>query len=237
MKIAIIIPVVNPRLADGLILSIQQNTIQPDQIVIIDNVHDGVYNSLVSNNGYCYYKTSSFIGTNEAWKLGLGLVSPDIDIIGIYNDDLILNYLFFEKLLWIMNVECGPKCAVAIPSKQRYLNCLERIPPTSNRYYVPRVRRGYCMNIRKSFLNIMPGIPEGMRIYYGDNWIWETSKTLGYFWVKMPDNPVYHYQGYTAKSIPEKQIRTQRKREQRILIKELRRWRSQARTSQILSRQ
>ncbi len=232
MKIVVIIPVVQPKLANELLLSIKQNIILPDVIFAIDNVQASPhFQSHIPELPLIQIPTSDeFIGTNEAWKLGLDRLPTDADIICIFNDDIVLNPYFFAKLIGLLKAS-GKFCACAIPTVVPYAQ-LKNTSLSQNRFRQAQKRNGFAMCFKKDLFMKFPPIPPTMKIFYGDDWYYSCSKALDLHWIRMLDNPVFHHKGATVHQYPDKQMRTQRKNEWRIFLKEWRKWRLHQLTKQ-----
>ena len=61
-----------------------------------------------------------------------------------------------------------------------------------------RKREGWAYTILKSFLDKIPEIPDELKTYYGDDWFWFHSNRLGFRWIKMIDNLIFHYRSVSV---------------------------------------
>ncbi len=225
-KIDIIIPVVQARLARELLRTIRGNTILPSRLIIIDNTQKH-FDINIPEMTIAIIHTSKMIGTNEAWKTGLRLTNADF--ICIFNDDILLNHLFFQKMIEIVkDKEC-----IAAPSITRKLGRLQNISLTPNRERVITGRRGCAFCIHKKILNIIPPIPDDLKIFCGDDWIFNCARVFNFDCIEMSDNPIFHHLGATTRTFPLTKIRNIREREKQIYRKEFHRWLTQQQTEQM----
>lgn len=189
MKIEIIVPIVIDKLFPVFLESVEANSILPQRIILIDN----------TSNGFCLNgsrieitKLRSKTGkVNESWNLGIKNVSSDCDLVGIYNDDIVLNSGFFQRTIEVF--EWNSLCAASCPNTVDKSVELRR--GKVNRIKM-KTREGWCFTIRKRVLDLMSPIPDNKIItFFGDNWFWLHTHRLGYFWGKDLGNTIWHHKG------------------------------------------
>lgn len=221
MKISVIIPAVNEILVNELLFSIRLNTHIPDDILVINNTPTGRLKIIVPDLPLTTYISGNFLGTNECWRRGIAILPKNTDIVCILNDDLYLNPLFFKKLVSAVEIT-DDSCSVLIPVNKSFPK-LKKVSIYSNPLRCVLKRSGYAMCIKKPFLDKAPTIPKDLKTFYGDDWYFQVSKTLGLHWVEMIDNPVFHYVGFTTKQYLRK-TREQRAKEKIIFNEEFQKW-------------
>ena len=229
MKISVIIPAVNENLVNELLFSIRLNTHIPDNILVINNTPTGRLKLIVPDLPLATYISGSFLGTNECWRIGLQRIPKDTDLVCIFNDDLLLNHLFFKKLIQAVEITDN-SCPVLLPVS-RDLHTLKQVDIIKNELCVATERHGYAMCIKKPFLDQMPPIPDSLKVFYGDDWYFQVAKARGMHWVKMLNNPVFHYTGFTTCQNVKKS-RQQRAKEKLIFHEEFQKWLSHRPTEQ-----
>jgi len=220
MKIAVIIPVVQTQMAGELLNSIFQNTIVPDRIIIIDNTR-GKFKIPIKGLPIEICVPPEFLGTNEAWRLGFTSLE-DEDVVCIFNDDIVISPLFFENLL-----ECIEDHPLLMPSTVKTLKLLTTnkfLFREQNRCQQTRKWSGYAICIHKSLFSKLPPIPETMKVFAGDRWIYSCSHVLGYPREVMLDNFVYHHRNTTVKQMQKTAVKQIQNGDHEIFWKEYYKW-------------
>ena len=189
MKIELIIPVIVDHLFQGFLESVEANTILPQRILLIDNTPKGIKPKSTKVEIVRLKSKTGMV--NESWNLGIKHVSKDCDAVGIYNDDIILNPYFFTRM--IETFGWSKMCGVACPETVETAQSLKR--GKVNRVVMAE-REGWCFTIKKSILDLIPPIPDNVfKTYWGDDWFWNKTQEMGYFWGKDLGNPIWHYKG------------------------------------------
>lgn len=193
MKIELIVPIIVDYLFYGFLESVEANTVLPQRILLIDNTPD--QNFRVKSSKVKIDKLHSKTGkVNESWNLGVRHVSPDCDLVGIYNDDVVLNPCFFQRLT--ETFDWDDRCAVACPNTVPVEQSLKR--GRVNRIKM-QTREGWCFTIRKRVLDLIPPIPDNELIqFHGDDFFWYHTHERGFFWGKDLGNPIWHYKGISV---------------------------------------
>jgi GT2 family glycosyltransferase len=200
--VEVIIPVVMTDLADGLLNTIATNTIQPDNIIIIDNastpytpVIDGYMGNLEIR------RSGRLMGVSESWNLGKACLSHKAKYVSILNDDILLKPTFFEKninLLTALKQRAVVACPIATDKLEEFYDA----PEMPNPAYIRMIRReGFAFTIPKSVFDSVPLIPLQFGTFFGDDWIWTFSKKGGKSWFKDLSNVVWHKKGASIKKL------------------------------------
>ena len=199
MNIDIIIPVVNVDLAENLLRDIENNTLLPKEVIIIDN------SSSIKPHSVFRYDTDKFIITyyysttglvNESINLGISKLSNSCNLVSILNDDIRIGNWFFQRVKETFQV--NPRCGVACPNTSVKYD----IPPQKGRVRYVRMgeREGWAPTFKKKMLDKIPSIPHlKITTFHGDDWFWYYSHKLGYIWVKDVGNRIQHFVGASVR--------------------------------------
>jgi glycosyltransferase involved in cell wall biosynthesis len=166
-KYSIVVPTMW-RLKDQFVSFINQLCLHPavDEIIIIDN--DNTQTPQLSHEKIKIKDFGKNIYVNPAWNLGV-VVSRN-NRICILNDDVMFDLGLFEKLQDLITPESGVfgLCpGVSDFNQPPYINgAIDVIPWTTQHTY----GFGCLMFIHK---DSWQPIPEGLKIYYGDNYIFD----------------------------------------------------------------
>lgn len=214
-NIAVIIPVVQVRHAQTLCTRIVNNTIKPDQLIIVDSSEHGFHLTydIASLIDIRYHRAAPkrtrpyFVpgmGTNEAWRWGFRELKDNIDIVCVFNDDIIISRYFFEILCKSLE-RGGRSYGMAIPQTVELIEKVYEVTPKVRISFIPTKKRvGYAFSLRRSVLDKIPPIPEELKIFYGDNWIMTHVRRAGYKIMLMRTNFIYHHKGTTVTALKEK---------------------------------
>lgn len=105
MKLSVIIPTLKrPNAVCKLLDSIVNQTLQPDEIIVVDASDDHYTEISIQKKKYKlpikYYRVDKpNKGSAQQRNFGINLVAPDIDIIGFLDDDLVLEKDYFENIV------------------------------------------------------------------------------------------------------------------------------------------
>lgn len=194
MDISLVIPVVQLKMASDLFNCIEKNTRKPDEVIIIDN-SDSEFKCRLQCCKNIYIKNDPPLRTNDSWKLGFDK-SSSTDIITVLNDDLLINKFFFDKLE--RAVKKAPQEAVIFCPATTGKSKVENAPNSPNRLKKMSKREGWAYTIRRSFLEWMPPIPDELKTFYADDWMWFHAERRNKYWMKMIDNPIFHYRSVSV---------------------------------------
>jgi len=227
-KILVIIPVVQTKLADDLLFSIEKNiTYLPSRVYIINNSQK-YYHAGLSKIPVSVTSTTERVGTNDAWRMAFSTLKRDDDIICIFNDDILIGPRFFEKLLLLMK-----RFSFCVPTIVKSVEQLQST--TGNRHRLLTKRSGCAMCIRQDLFRKIPPIPKSLKVFFGDDWLFSCARVVGLGTpiIRMLDNPVFHYRGVTTHQWGVKFLRKLREEERSIYHKEFESWRIQQQTKQV----
>lgn len=191
------IPVLNNiKITDDLFKSIYANTVQPTEIILIDNGSTDRYYKLVKkyrrlNINYIRKETNE--GVNSAWNDGIRLSSTPY--VSVLNNDLILNKYFFQKIIEAMK---HPKVGIVVPALAKKKGGVDRSKDVPLVLKALNKREGWAFTIRKEVTDKLNPIPEKLKTYCGDDYLFYHTRLLGYKTVRMVNNFVYHYGGATV---------------------------------------
>lgn len=208
MKISCIMLVTQVDLAKELIKDIKNNSTCPSELIIIDNSKIGISPEEIGYifSGTCcdlkYERNAPPRPLNASWMQSFNMVSKDAELVTVLNDDLIMNTRFFFELNRLMSV-IPERYVVACPNTVEDKNeVFKEICTRKNEYEIMRKREGWAFTMRKYFMDMVvkEPIPEILKTFCGDDWIWLHSSQRKLEWVKMPQNYIYHYVGKTIKN-------------------------------------
>ena len=196
--ISVVIPVLNQLfLTNKLLDYISNNTVKPVEIFLIDNNSTEDIQIVVSSHpdlNIIYMKQKRNIGVNAAWNIGIQLAKGNF--LSILNNDIIIPKFFFEYIEELMTrrLEVGICVPNTIDDKMFVLT-------TENYSYVKTVplgkREGWAFTIRTSIARNFYPIPIDLKLFFGDDYLFEKTRELKNTVVKMITNPIYHYGSVT----------------------------------------
>lgn len=197
--ITVIIPFINlSNLTNGLLDCISNNEVKPDEIILIDNGSTEDIDKLVvkthSDLPIRHIRLEENIGVNPAWNLGVK--ESKGDIISILNNDILISKYFFRFITDAMNDDTiGMVVPVSSTKDKNIINELTE-------YELPvfedmTSRQGWAMTLRKDIYDKIGGIPETIRIYSGDNYLFDACIWLGYKCYYITNSKIYHHQHST----------------------------------------
>lgn len=200
VKIGVLIPVIQSTYLDGLLACILKNSVQPNQIIVIDNSKNtGIITARHNWNAVKIHRPDSPLGVNASWTCGIHALRNDVDLISVLNDDLLIENLFFEKMIRLAtrHTTAGVLCAetVMVPEMIE-----ENLPLGRERCEAMHRREGWAWTIRSEVAKKIPVIPRALRTWCGDDWYWHhCHKTVKRPWLKMMGVWCFHYVGQSAK--------------------------------------
>ena len=231
MNVAIIIPVVQARLATDLLNQIKSGIYVPDQVIIIDNTSDGFVCPI--HAGQQIRPKNVPLPVNPSWYLGLSHLRSDIDVVGILNDDIVITKWFIDKAMEVFDTTLN--CGIAIPreANEDEVRNYQATPSVRVCAHKTKKRSGWAFFVRRSALESIPSIPNDLSMFFGDAWIFQLLHIKGWYRYHMIDNPVFHYGGISLKQGPVSKSRSLRRYERHIYrkaIEEIKSCPTQART-------
>jgi len=187
----VIVPVVRLDLCKDLINSIEENTILPKRVIIINNTGRRYFPRSKKLKIEVYPSISGDV--NESWNLGVSLVDITVDYVSILNDDIVLNKWFFQRVDETLrsHKDCGVACPLSVST-------LEEMGNGKKKPCIVRMERreGYAFTFRKKLLDRIPPIPiHRIKIFHGDDWYWYWTLTHTHFWYQDLGNIIFHHVG------------------------------------------
>lgn len=207
------IPTMDLEKAFALSFQICELEKSPNIIFIIDNSE--IYNT---NGEYLVYFRNSKstikiygeeknIGVNPAINLLMKIAQENFAHLTIFNDDIKIKENFFIKLNEVLNIEMYSFIPVFCPYTTHNINFFDSIKLEDEVWkhtinQMPK-REGWALTIRNSVLKDIPPIPDSLKIFCGDDWLWKyTVKDHNMRWGKF-NTLIYHEVGGTLKYNPE----------------------------------
>jgi len=190
--ITIVVPVFNNiKMTDEFFSTVSENTVLPTEVILINNGSTDKYHTLVKKYNQLninHKKKETNEGVNSAWNDGIRLCKTPY--LSILNDDIILNKYFFQKIIETMK---DPKVGIVIPLTVKRKKIIENSLDVPIVLKEVRKREGWAFTIRKSVADQFDPIPEDLKTYCGDDYLFHKVRGLGYKIVKMSNNFIYHY--------------------------------------------
>lgn len=194
--ISVVIPVLdNHNYTRDLLNDIFANTTKPSEIIIIDNGSKESYEDMIRilrNPTINYIRFNENRGVNAAWNLGIMLAKNDL--VTVLNNDILLNLFFFKKVLKTME---DPFIGICVPNTLKDAQFRDKDEE-------PKVkdlgkREGWAFTIRKEIVSKCGYIPDKLKIFCGDDFLFDASRKIGFRNVKMMNNYIFHYGSVTVK--------------------------------------
>lgn len=197
MKFEIIVPVLYTHNFHNFFDSVVSNSVLPTRLIVIDNTDQKVQFIPPTDKFKVDVYRSKTGQVNDSWNLGLKKASKDADYVGIYNDDIILNKHFFQRVLQTFETPHRANIGVVCPNTVEFERSSFKRPGVGpfKRVWIKK-REGWCFTMNKKARHTVPMIPNHLvRQFHGDDWIWYHTKTNGYFWFKDWGNHIWHLGG------------------------------------------
>jgi hypothetical protein len=113
-------------------------------------------------------------------------------IVAVMNNDLLINNNFFKKIVEAYENEWAIICPNSVKDVSLVYSVDDKVvlKPMGK-------REGWCWIARKSFLNKVKPIPNFLRTYCGDDYIFFNARILNFQVLKMMNNYIHHFGGGT----------------------------------------
>lgn len=198
MQIGVIVPIIHDKFINGLLDCIAQNSLLPDKIIIIDNSENGV--KLKTRLNIERYTPPSPHGVNASWNYGIHELFAQVDLISILNDDLLIENLFFEKILRValLYKKFGVFCPETVSDA---ILIRDAMPLDSVIGSGMNRREGWAWTIRSEVAKQIPPIPDELKTWCGDDWYWHHCAKLNRPWMKMINNKCFHFVGQSNRIV------------------------------------
>jgi hypothetical protein len=201
MTISFIIPSMRPIMVKRVLHDLDNQTLKPDRVVLVDNS-----TRFVNDTRYEYdleiIRPGKNLGTNPVWNMGLRL---EADYCGLLGDDYRLEPQMIEKLLYGLFLVCnGRPTGATVPEiiqqkKRKPLNNKSTLINNTVGIHLGR-GKGQCSAVlmRKEVAHKVPLIPDHFNIFFGDNWIgYHIIEKMGLAFMRLRPCYIYHIPGPT----------------------------------------
>jgi cephalosporin hydroxylase/GT2 family glycosyltransferase len=195
-KLSVVMPVRNKKeMTEQTIKSLRENTPTLGEIILID---DGSTENFLDIPGVRYYKNKSS-GVNAAWNYGATLA--EYPYIAWLNNDLLFSpnweeplYDYLDEETWVVSpYHTAYKIPDDFPAGKDRKNNLEGVGVG-----IPFLGSAFIIT-KENWKKIGP-IDERLKIWCGDNYIYETVKHLGKKCKEVPASYVHHLINQTLNS-------------------------------------
>jgi len=215
--VTVVIPTYNQiTYTDQLLNNILQNEVLPKKIILIDDCGSESCWPLVKKYKRRkkmpieYIRHSSNKGVNYSWNEGIKLTTTPI--VSILNNDIIISKFFFKKLIESYNRDSN--WGIVCPKTIKVLKNVNLNIDDPVILKKMGKREGWAWSARMSFIKKIDPIPDFLRTYCGDDYVFYCAKGLGYSILKMMNNTIYHYGGKTVSVT--KKCAGERKKEKKL---------------------
>jgi len=197
--ITVVVPVLNNiNITDEFFMTIYNNTVIPNEIILFDNGSTDDYPSLVKKYKQLninYIKKSKNVGVNIAWNEGIRISKNPY--VSILNNDLLLNRFFFEKV--IESMESIKDLGIVVPTIVKNKKDIRKSLNEPVKLIKIRKREGCAFTIRKELNKRIKPIPvDELKTYCGDDYLFYFTELIGFKIRKMSNNFVFHYGSKTV---------------------------------------
>jgi glycosyltransferase involved in cell wall biosynthesis len=196
--ISVVIPVFNQIVLTDLLLSyISVNVVKPLEIILVDDNSTENIASLVpkyKDLNIVYSRQRKNWGVNSAWNVGIRAAKGDL--ISILNNDIIISKFFFKYVQKVM--DDNPNIGICYPAtigKKSLILQADKEPQIA--IEVSGYREGWAFTIRSKIAKDCYPIPPELRMFCGDDYLFESTRKRKFEVVRMLTNPVYHYTSVT----------------------------------------
>lgn len=215
MKLGMIIPFINEEYLHGILDDIFKNDGRPDSILLIDNRADRIGNVRTRSSAIEFYVPEKPLSVNEAWNYGIDFMlnTRKCDLISVFNDDLILEKWFFDKLRTVAELDKYKQFGVFCPETMHFKQFV-----AEPEFYCMEMRRrqGWAWTIRAEVARQIPPIPtESLKTFCGDDWYYVWCNRLERPWAKVVGMRCFHYVGASMKAQQGQAARAMLKNEKR----------------------
>jgi len=185
-------PVTQVDLAAAIMMVMDENTVRPDKLILID---DSDHGCRVPDVHYeieymrAPRSEEEWPGVNGFWNYGAAALRG-YDFVTIMNDDMTIHPHFFEMVLKAF--ERNKDAAVVCP---RLADSITQVGGHPKKLRVLRMdkREGGAFTFRGPILEKIPPIPAELTVYFGDDWYYAWTEKMGLFWVKIMNSLIYHH--------------------------------------------
>jgi len=195
--ITVVLPVLNQIfLTNNLLGYISSNMLRPIEIILIDNASTEDIHSLVQCHkdlNIVYLRQKRNIGVNASWNLGISLAKGNL--ISILNNDIIITSFFFKYIDELMSKHKDVGICVPSTTNDKFSVMACQSYPYIKTSPLGK-REGWAFTIRSEIAKRYP-IPESLKMFFGDDYLFANARKENFRIVKMVTNPIYHYGSIT----------------------------------------
>lgn len=211
VMLSVVLPVVDKlKYTRDCLNSIKENSIIPNEIILIDNGREESSKCLVEEFrelNILYVRPESPECVNQSWNLGK--IYSSKDLVLFLNNDTILNKFFIKKILYVMSN--FPDIGICIPTRAITSPEVMRNTQDDDPILIPaKFIEGWAFTIRRSILDKTGPLPTDFKTFMGDTFLYEASITLGYKNMQITNSAAFHYGSLTVKTIHPDYITVQR---------------------------
>lgn len=217
-KFEVVIPVVNPELADIVIKNMEENALLPKRVIIIDNSKQWY---MPNSRKFPIHMYRSQTGTvNESLNLGISKVSKDCDYVSLLNDDIQIGPWFFDRIARVFReaAACSAVCPHTILGA-----CAPVLKEGSFFFEQMKKKEGWAVTFNKHILVKVPVIPDTrIKTFHGDDWLWLwTRGRIGMTWYKDLGNPIWHMVGQSTLKLGKRKHKLKERNEYKKIMGEI----------------
>jgi hypothetical protein len=193
--VALFLPLIRKGQAKQVLLDLNNQTVKPDLLYIVDNSLNFEYNPSDFDYSIIYGKRKSNTGVNPCWNLMWEKQFSSYKYVGLIGDDYRLNKYCLVRMLTVL--KNNPEVKVVTCHINRPCKILPPEPSGLGIKYsvcsVAKGHLGFCLFDREFLVNNVPPIPEELNVYFGDNWIGEHIHRAGQEIYQLEDTTITHY--------------------------------------------
>lgn len=206
------IPVFNQiKITDQFLSCVSKNIIIPSKIILIDdNSSENIFSLIKKYNNLNieYIKHNKNVGVNFSWNEIIKL--SETPYLCISNNDILLNKYFFKKI--IETFELNDKFSIVCGQTIKRIKNIKLTNDDPPKTQIMKKREGWCFSIKKELTDKIPPIPNKLKIYCGDDYLFFYCNLLGYVPIKILNNYLFHYGSLTLSPLRVNNLRIQEKK-------------------------
>lgn len=145
---------------------------QADEILIVDNNSTEGIKKIISDKNKIVNPQNVFV--NPAWNQIMEyFLKSENDILIILNSDMIVRN---DALNIIRNINIDEDLSIVLPSQVKSFSQI----PDSKIEEIPWGYPGIMIILTRKMCEIVYPIPDGIKLWFGDDWIYKNLKKAGY---------------------------------------------------------
>ena len=148
------------------------------------------------NKGVIVHKNNTNVPLNHVWNEFKS--KCNCDYLCYLNNDVVLSHFFIDDTIRILDSEPSVGAVIHVTNHHQYLKS------GNLNYKIMSVYQGWDFTLRR---DIIPTIPESLKVFGGDDYLFAKIRTAGYKTAMVYSSPIIHYKEKTRVNIPDiKQI-------------------------------